>query len=303
MKVFIDFEATQFKQTIISIGCVTETGKKFYTLVHPSGSDKISNYITTLTGITKEMLINEGYPADEAFEMLYNFLEEACDDGLVPQFYCYGNNDADFINNTLKYMSNFRAINCAMAIKGNLIDYSNEVRKFFKTENPFSLKKMYTFLSEEEKIQKHDALEDAEMLSFVVENFKQKCSIEDKEKITAIPRDEKPVPKGTQKRAPEKFINWPNNKMDANTCEVGQPWILKAILMNNAEKYFDSMETAVMWVIRYLASGVSIKKDEDRAKVKNKILKAIETNKNTYNCNWYWNIIEDKEEKECIADI
>lgn len=35
MKYFVDFEATQFAGEIISIGCVREDGKTFYSLVAP----------------------------------------------------------------------------------------------------------------------------------------------------------------------------------------------------------------------------------------------------------------------------
>jgi hypothetical protein len=37
MNFFIDFEATQFTQEIISIGCVAENGKSFYSEVNCKG--------------------------------------------------------------------------------------------------------------------------------------------------------------------------------------------------------------------------------------------------------------------------
>ena len=59
MKFYIDFEATQFTEQIISIGCIDEVGNSFYSLVKPQLENfKISNFITELTGISKNDLIN-----------------------------------------------------------------------------------------------------------------------------------------------------------------------------------------------------------------------------------------------------
>lgn len=66
MKYFIDFEATQFSQEIISIGCYREDGEMFYSLVAPHSKNKVTNFITELTGITKEMLANAP-TSDEVF--------------------------------------------------------------------------------------------------------------------------------------------------------------------------------------------------------------------------------------------
>ena len=54
MNFFIDFEATQFTQEIISIGCVAENGKSFYSEVNCKG--KITPFITNLTGLTPEQI-------------------------------------------------------------------------------------------------------------------------------------------------------------------------------------------------------------------------------------------------------
>ena len=52
MKYFIDFEATQFSNEIISVGCVREDGETFYSLVNVQ-RNKITPFITDLTGISK----------------------------------------------------------------------------------------------------------------------------------------------------------------------------------------------------------------------------------------------------------
>ena len=50
MNYFIDFEATQFSNEIISIGCVSETDAKFSSMVYTD--KKITSFITKLIGIT-----------------------------------------------------------------------------------------------------------------------------------------------------------------------------------------------------------------------------------------------------------
>ena len=56
MKYFIDFEATQFSGDIISVGCVDETGRRFYSLVKPHKLGLMTGFITDLTGITDEQV-------------------------------------------------------------------------------------------------------------------------------------------------------------------------------------------------------------------------------------------------------
>lgn len=70
MKYFIDFEATQFSQEIISIGCVREDGKNFYSLIKPKKLSGITDFITSLTGITKDM-VREAPNSDEVFKNFF----------------------------------------------------------------------------------------------------------------------------------------------------------------------------------------------------------------------------------------
>lgn len=288
MKYFLDFEATQFCQRIISIGCISEKGDSFYTLVQLAGSDKLSSMIVEMTGITKEKLREEGMTLDEAFTSLSAFIEKTVD-GEEPEFYCYGNCDKHFIANSKKYMEDFSAKTFATLLELTMIDYSRKVQKFFNMQNPFSLKKMYTFLKEEEIVQHHNALEDAEMLALVVNNF-DRCVPEDKIAISTIPQEKK----GPANKAPEIFVNWPADKMKADTGADKTNWQIKAIISGGPhEKYFDSMETAVMWTIRYMTQGVSIKNSGQREKVKNKIENSIKTKKSAYNC-----VFCKKEDKE-----
>ena len=69
MKYFIDFEATQFTNEIIEIGCINEYGDVFHSYI--KAKKKLTSFITNLTGITQD-IINEAPSTDEVFE---NFFE------------------------------------------------------------------------------------------------------------------------------------------------------------------------------------------------------------------------------------
>jgi DNA polymerase III epsilon subunit-like protein len=78
MKYFIDFEATQYNHEIISVGCIREDGKTFYSLVKPKKLNSLTKFITELTGITKEML-QEEEQSDEESESCCQEVEDAID--------------------------------------------------------------------------------------------------------------------------------------------------------------------------------------------------------------------------------
>lgn len=96
MKYFIDFEATQFSQEIISVGCIREDGQTFYALVAPK-KGKITPFITNLTGITAEM-IDSAMSAEAVFSRFYDWLFENPDD--MPEFIVWGGADGDFVRHT-----------------------------------------------------------------------------------------------------------------------------------------------------------------------------------------------------------
>ena len=97
MKYFIDFEATQFSNEIISIGCVRETGETFYALVNPK--KKLTQFITDLTGITDEMLRNAP-EADIVFKEFFDWCSHYENDPRL--FYCYGSSDITFVKNNAR---------------------------------------------------------------------------------------------------------------------------------------------------------------------------------------------------------
>jgi DNA polymerase III epsilon subunit-like protein len=289
MKFCIDFEATRFSNRIISIGCVAENGNAFYSLVKPGGRKKVDKFITELTGIDNAMLTNAP-DADEAFNLLNNFIEEN-NDNAPPEFYCYGDADIAFIQNTVKFMEDTRACICAMAIAGNLINYAPKVKQFFAAPSDIALRKVYMLIqSQDELVQNHDALEDARMLQCVLENLTVKCKPEDKEAIMAIPSQARP--KAAKKKAPATFISWTDvPKWEADTKADANNWVLKCVDQNNTNyvKYFNDTETAALWVIKYIARNVSPKNQGSVNRIKSMIDGAQKSGKCRYNCYWELN--------------
>ena len=285
MRFFIDFEATQFSERIINIGCIADNGATFSTLVKPTHKkDKVTKFITELTGITNEMLA-AAPSADEAFNAFFDFVLEQSPMGMN-QYYCYGDSDTGFIGRTIGDMRNTRAIAFAKMLQHSLIDYSGEVKSYFQVCNNIALRKVYALIQAEDVVQHHDALEDAQMLFAVVNNLKNKCVPEDKGKFATMPKTEKPVPNPANKlkRAPERFVDWPSDKFEADTGNADN-WVIKGILGTKI-KYFDSMETAILWVMRYMSSNMSPKNLTHYEIVRNKIEKGINGNIMSYNVSW-----------------
>jgi hypothetical protein len=223
--------------------------------------------------------------ADIAFNMLYDFIE-ANSDGEAPAYYVYGNSDVDFINSTLRHMSNTQACVCAQAIAGNLINYASVVKKFFVAKSDLALRKVYMLIQEQkELVQKHDALEDARMLETVVAHLHDKCKPEDKETILAIPSQPRPK---TEKKAPTIFQSWNNQpKWEANTNADEDHWMLKCVDQHgNQVKYFNDFNTAALWVIKYIARNVSPKNADSVRKIEAALKSAPQTGKCRYNCYW-----------------
>ena len=279
MKFYIDFEATQFGGRIISIGCVAENGETFKTLVKPSKpKEGITKFITELTGITKEM-IETAPEADDAFN---DFFDWVCiqNDNRPPQYFCYGDSDGTFIENTVKYMTNTCAISFAMSIKAMLTDYAPAAAGYFGLKN-VGLHRVYSLLQADTEPQHHDALEDAMMLQFVENNLKDLAKPEDVNKLPPSTHIKK-----NKKKCPEIFLEWPGSpkkKYQADTRADETNWTVKAINSNQQNiKYFNSMETACLWVIKYLESKKSPKNEDDLRHVEKKIIKSNNNNDN------YW---------------
>ena len=287
MRFFVDFEATQFSNRIISIGCVCENGNTFSTLVK-SSKKKITKFITDLTGITNEMLA-KAPNADQAFEAFYNFIIENSD-GYAPEYYCYGNSDTTFIDATIRTMSDVKAIAFAASMSRSLIDYSKVVKSTFGLANEVSLKKIYVMVKEEETVQHHDALEDAQMLCDVALNLKDEYSQEERDRLCSL-RVSVDKPGKARRHAPDAWLAW-------NGCKSEDKFIVDTganendytyyCVCNNNKKYFHSLETAALWAMRF--GFVSNRSPRDSSHVQGmveRITHRMNTDKAAYNCKWY----------------
>ena len=292
MNFYLDFEATRFSNRIISIGCVAENGNTFSSLVKPGDKKKVDKFITELTGITNEMLA-DAPDADSAFMSLFKFI--IANTGTeAPTYYVYGNSDAEFLAATIRHMSDPVACICAQAIKGNLIDYASVVKKFFVAPSDLALRKVYMLIkSQEELVQKHDALEDALMLQTVVAGLYDKCKPEDKATIMAMPSQKRPQT-GNKKSAPAIFQKWNqlnSPKWEADTMADENCWCVKCTCDQNGQHvmYFDSFNTAALWLIRYMVRNTSPRNDAAVLKIETAIKAAIQNNKSRYGMTWEYN--------------
>ena len=283
MKFFMDFEATRFSNQIIEIGCVAENGATFQTYVNPGSKEKVDYFITELTGITNEML--SGAPsADEAFNALADFFE-ANSDKHEPEYFVYGNCDSAFLYATLKRMEDTRACLCAQAVAGNMVNYASVVKRFFVAKTDLALRKVYMLIQEQDElVQHHDALEDAQMLSVVVSRLYDKCKPEDRDTILAMPSQKRP----STRKAPEIFQKWNEQpKWEANTGADENQWVLKCVDQHSGQvKYFKDLNTAALWVIKYIAHNVSPKKNEAVKKIEAALSAATQSGKCRYNSFW-----------------
>lgn len=185
MKYFIDLEATQFSNEIISIGCVREDGETFYSLVNVA-KNKMTNFITELTGITKED-VAEAPSSDEVFTNFYNWIIQ---DETKAQFFCYGNSDLSFIKRNLNKATTIKAQMGLSILALHLIDYSKCVERHFGLVKSISLKKVLAYYRQVAEVeQNHNALEDALFLKEIYDRINDEDDVVE----CPFPGYEKPV--------------------------------------------------------------------------------------------------------------
>lgn len=166
--IFIDFEASQYTQEIISIGAIAETGEEFYSLVETKR--KVGNFVSALTGIKQEDIENAPSP-DEVFTKMFHWIQKISN-GEKIQFICYGNSDTIFAANTLKKLKNSMSAQATLSmIICNLIDYAEYVKAYFGLSQHVSLIKVAQYYSKKELAQDHNSLNDAKLLKFIYEKI------------------------------------------------------------------------------------------------------------------------------------
>lgn len=203
MRFFIDLEALQFSGRIISLGCVADNGETFYTLMKPSKSkERVNQFITNLTGITNEML--ETAPTSE--DAFADFLKWVSiqSAGFPTFFFCYGNEDDKFLQATAKYIENPKLKDFILNLSLCICDYSKCVNDFFGIHGA-KLKKVWEYFYSQEKIQIHNALDDAQMLAEVASALEksEKPSEDNIFRLTEVERREAAIEKSKRE---EKMI-------------------------------------------------------------------------------------------------
>lgn len=268
MNFYIDFEANQFSNRIISVGCVSDSEQTFFQLCKPSKKgEKITSFITELTGITQEA-IDMAKTADEVFTEFFDWIDAICYNSKeIPEFYCYGNSDKDFLQATVKYMTDFKAITMVNSLIASMKDYT----KILNFEHPIGLIKLYNFLLASEIKQNHNSLDDAKKLKYVFDN---------RDKITFDI-----IPAAASSKTPtsqlEVFKSWPKTATDkykADTLADETNWKYKIQNCNNKNgvKYFLDIDMALRWYFRYCHhEGYKAKNQEDIKRFKKNIEESI----------------------------
>lgn len=224
MKYFVDFEATQFSNEIIEIGCVREDGAEFKSYVN--AKRKLTDFIKNLTGISQET-IDAAPSSDEVFRNFYQWLKG--DTNI--EFYCYGNSDIDFVKKNLSKTTDFEAQAALSMIGMALNDYAVEVKRHFGIIKAIGLVKVLAHYRGVDAIeQNHDALEDAKFLKEVYDCIQVEGEIE-----------ECPFP-DYQKKVVKKPIQ---PKVEA---PKGVPYIAR-IRKNQVVETYATMDEAVTWII------------------------------------------------------
>ena len=190
MDIYFDFEATQFSERVLAIGASCEYGD-FDCLVHPRKKDKLTPFITQLTGITKEMLV--GAPnAEQAFTDLYNWIGEMTAEADTPIFYhCYGDSDVTFLRNTANKMDASSVRDFVINLAESLLDDSRKVKSFFHTK-AIGVHKALKYFEPELPDQTHDPLDDAILLRKLMQHLEDAeplaCPYEEWEGLAGEPK-------------------------------------------------------------------------------------------------------------------
>lgn len=270
MNFFIDFEATQFSEEIISVGCMTGAVNgfkaKFSSLVKPEG--KITPFITNLTGITPEM-IAEAPSVDEVFSKMYDWYISLNVNEEKPTFWVYGNSDITFVQHTLKKAKTMKANAMLCLLLGNIEDYAVILRKQLGLYNDIGLYKVLNAFNADVR-KEHDALEDAWALM----------------QVHTYAKGETKYLKDT---LDPKYFAPPERKQNTETLQINRDDYY--IVMGKKKKIeFEDLKTATEYVMKNLINPASI--DCNPNNVAKKIWSAANQKKKY--CNRVWSLRKKK---------
>ena len=167
MNIYFDFEATQYSEQVIAIGATCDVGD-FDCLVNPADRRHITEFITALTGITKDMCADAPTPL-VAFTDLYQWLAEITKNIATPVFYhCYGNMDKIYLQHTANNIESLEVKNFILNLSEALIDDSIRVCKHFHAHT-IGVHKALEYFEPNLSTQTHDPLDDAILLKRLME--------------------------------------------------------------------------------------------------------------------------------------
>lgn len=248
----MDFEATQFDMEIISVGCVDENGREFYSLVRPHGFRKMTDFIVELTGITVEQL-KAAPRVDEVFSAFYDFVDKT----EKAEFFCYGNCDGRFVKTSLKYVNTFKAQSMLGTIYGSLVDVAPDISAIFKTNQSISLYKLADYYCAGEE-QSHHALSDAKLLKHVY-----MCSRGEQYDVCPfseyIPQSQKDLPADIKEPEPvkEPHVTATHGAEIFGFASYGKAadWIITNLLPKNAMITLDTKSNISNRIVQAAANG------------------------------------------------
>ena len=281
MKYFIDLEATQFSNEIISIGCVREDGETFYSLVNVA-KNKMTNFITELTGITKED-VSTAPSSDEVFTKFYDWLVP--DESKV-QFFCYGNADLGFIRRNLNKATTVKAQMALSVLALHLVDYSKCVERHFGLIKSIGLKKVIAYYRQVEEVeQNHNALEDALFLKEIYDRINEEAEIVD----CPFPGYEKPL---KSEVTPKPTINI-NRKLNITTDKFMDETMEFDVLQTSSKKGGTIIKrlSGKDAALNYIISSMSAETQEvaQPRNVASRLMRA--STRNEQYCGRWWKIV------------
>lgn len=288
MKYFIDLEATQFSNEIISIGCVREDGETFYSLVNVA-KNKMTNFITELTGITKED-VSTAPSSDEVFTKFYDWL---IPDESKVQFFCYGNADLGFIRKNLNKATTVKAQMALSVLALHLIDYSKCVERHFGLIKSIGLKKVIAYYRQVEEVeQNHNALEDALFLKEIYDRINEEDDVVE----CPFPGYEKPL---KSEVTPKPIINI-SRKLNITTDKFMDETVEFDVLQTSSKKggtiikRLSGKEAA----LNYIISSMSAETQEvaQPRNVASRLIRA--STRNEQYCGRWWKIVARGDYKE-----
>lgn len=292
MNYFIDFEATQFSNEIISIGCVNEIGDKFSSMVYTD--KKITSFITNLTGITDGM--NKAAPSlDDVFTHFFYWVLEH-NDGTPCRFFCYGSTDLAFVHKAIKKVTGITAQMSLSLIAANLINYAPTVKNHFGLIKEIALIKVVSYYRNEEIVQTHSALEDAEFLKTVFEALNQEGKVTGHPFPDYEPKFEpetvKSIAKGTQPTLVRLGLNPKERKAIINNTECIYAYDAETKALRHT---FHTFAEACDWLCNHIRKTMPAYKRDNQALAKKIIWSDI--NKLTYQ-NMNWTVVQKGAENE-----